>query len=66
MNDLFFKVERKGIFSTFQDSGFFNLQHLGISTGGVMDRNLFKISIQIRSILLVIHYYARLEFYNSQ
>ena len=47
MNDLFFKVERKGIFSTFQDSGFFNLQHLGISTGGVMDRNLFKISNKI-------------------
>ena len=39
-----FQVERAGIFSTFQDEGFFNLQHLGISTGGVMDRNLFKLS----------------------
>ena len=44
MNEFFFKVERAGIFSTFQDEGFFNLQHLGISTGGVMDSNLFKLS----------------------
>ena len=47
MNDFFFKVERSGIFSTFQDFGFFNLQHLGISTGGIMDRNLFKLSNKI-------------------
>ena len=44
MNELFFKVERAGIFSTFQDEGYSNLQHLGISSGGVMDINLFKLS----------------------
>ena len=44
MNELFFKVERAGVFSTFQDEGYSNLQHLGISSGGVMDSNLFKLS----------------------
>jgi len=44
MNELFFKVERAGVFSTFQDEGYSNLQHLGISSGGVMDINLFKLS----------------------
>ena len=44
MNELFFKVERAGVFSTFQDEGYYNLQHLGISSGGVMDNNLFKLS----------------------
>ena len=44
MNELFFKVERAGVFSTFQDQGYSNLQHLGISSGGVMDGNLFKLS----------------------
>ena len=44
MSELFFKVERAGVFTTFQDNGYHNLQHLGIPTGGVMDSNFFKIS----------------------
>jgi len=44
MNNFYFKVERAGVFTTFQDEGYKNLQHLGISAGGVIDNNLFKIS----------------------
>ena len=44
MNDCYFVVERAGIYTTFQDSGYDLLQHLGITTGGVVDNNLFKIA----------------------
>jgi len=44
MSNYSFKVIRGGIHSTFQDTGFENLQHLGITTGGVIDNNLFKIA----------------------
>ena len=44
MNDPHFVVERPGIHTTFQDSGYENLQHFGITTCGVVDNNLFKIA----------------------
>ena len=44
MSDYHFVVERSGVYSTFQDSGYENLQHFGITTGGVVDNNLFKIA----------------------
>lgn len=44
MNNHYFIVERPGIHTTFQDSGYENLQHFGITTGGVIDNNLFKIA----------------------
>ena len=44
MNDCYFVVERSGVHTTFQDSGYDHLQHLGITTGGVVDNNLFKIA----------------------
>ena len=40
----YFKILRSGTHTSFQDKGFFNLQHLGITTGGVVDNELFKIS----------------------
>tara|TARA_B100001540_G_C15787031_1_gene633712 strand:+ start:224 stop:1165 length:942 start_codon:yes stop_codon:yes gene_type:complete len=36
-----FLVLRSGTNSTFQDEGFHNLQHLGITSAGVMDKKLF-------------------------
>ena len=42
-----FKVLREGIHSTFQDLGYLNIQHLGISRSGVADENLFKIANEI-------------------
>ena len=44
MSKYFFKVERAGVHTTFQDLGRFNVQLLGISTGGSMDCDLLKIS----------------------
>ena len=44
MSDYYFVVERSGIYTTFQDSGYEHLQHFGITTGGVVDNNLFKIA----------------------
>jgi len=44
MSDYYFMVERSGIHTTFQDSGYELLQHFGITTGGVVDNNLFKIA----------------------
>ena len=35
---------RPGIYSTFQDIGFKNTQHLGVTTSGVMDPFLFFIA----------------------
>jgi len=40
----FFEVMRPGIYSTFQDIGFKNTQHLGVTTSGVMDPFLFFIA----------------------
>ena len=40
----YFEVIRPGIYSTFQDIGFKNTQHLGITTSGVMDPSLFYIA----------------------
>ena len=47
MSKCYFVVERSGIHTTFQDSGYEHLQHLGITTGGVVDDNLFKIANKI-------------------
>lgn len=44
MSDCYFTVERSGVYTTFQDSGYEHLQHFGITTGGVVDNNLFKIA----------------------
>ena len=44
MSDYYFMVERSGIHTTFQDSGYELLQHFGITTGGIVDNNLFKIA----------------------
>ena len=44
MSNHYFTVERPGIHTTFQDSGYEYLQHFGITTGGVVDNNLFKIA----------------------
>ena len=42
MNNYYFTVQRPGIHTTFQDSGYEYLQHFGITTGGVVDDNLFQ------------------------
>jgi len=41
MSNCYFSVERAGIYTTFQDSGYDFLQHFGVTTGGVVDNNLF-------------------------
>ena len=43
----FFQVLRSGIHTTFQDNGFFNHQHLGITTGGAIDYELYALSNRI-------------------
>jgi biotin-dependent carboxylase-like uncharacterized protein len=42
MSNFYFTVERPGIHTTFQDSGYKYLQHFGITTGGIVDNNLFQ------------------------
>ena len=44
MPNNFFNVLREGTHTTFQDYGFENVQHLGISNGGIVDKNLFELS----------------------
>ena len=44
MQSNYFQVQRGGIHSTFQDTGFNNVQHLGITTGGVIDNHLFQLA----------------------
>ena len=44
MKDNFFNVLRGGVHTSFQDLGFQNFQHLGITTGGVIDNNLFHLA----------------------
>ena len=47
MENNFFKVLRGGTHSTFQDNGFFNKQHLGITVGGAIDNELYRLSNNI-------------------
>ena len=42
-----FEVIREGVHTTFQDHGYFNVQHLGITTGGVADIDLFILANKI-------------------
>ena len=44
MDNIFFKVLRPGINSTFQDKGRFGLQHFGIAAGGCMDNESFSLA----------------------
>jgi len=44
IKDNCFNVLRGGVHTTFQDLGFKNFQHLGITTGGVVDNNLFHLA----------------------
>lgn len=44
MKNNYFEVLRGGIHSSFQDDGFDNVQHLGITTGGVIDQRLFYLA----------------------
>ena len=47
MANNYFKVLRGGIHTTFQDNGFINKQHLGITVGGAIDKNLYYLSNRI-------------------
>ena len=47
MSNYHFTVERPGIHTTFQDFGYEYLQHFGITTGGVVDNNLFQTANKI-------------------
>ena len=47
MDNSYFQILRGGTHTTFQDNGFFNSQHLGITTGGAMDHDLFTLSNKI-------------------
>ena len=47
MNKNCFEILRGGLHSTFQDNGFSNVQHLGITTGGVADKDLFRLGNKI-------------------
>ncbi len=42
-----FEVIREGIHTSFQDQGYFNVQHLGITTGGAADVDLFILANKI-------------------
>ena len=44
MNNIFFKVLRAGINTTYQDKGRYHMQHLGVAPGGCMDIKSFLIS----------------------
>ena len=47
MNKNCFEILRGGVYSTFQDNGYSNVQHLGITTGGVVDNDLFRLANKI-------------------
>jgi len=47
MNKNYFEIMRGGVHTTFQDSGYSNVQHLGITTGGVVDNDLFRLANEI-------------------
>ena len=44
MTKNYFKVLRGGTHTTFQDSGYINKQHLGITSGGAVDSDLYVLS----------------------
>ncbi len=44
MNNIFFKVLRPGINTTYQDSGRFRMQHYGLPAGGCMDKEAFTLA----------------------
>ena len=43
-NNNYFNILRGGVHTTFQDLGFKNFQHLGITSGGVVDNKLFYLA----------------------
>jgi len=47
MTKNYFKVLRGGTHTSFQDSGYINKQHLGITSGGVVDSDLYELSNKI-------------------
>ena len=49
MNNIFFKVLRPGINTTFQDAGRFHMQHLGVVPSGCMNYKSFTIANRIVS-----------------
>ena len=49
MNKNYFEIMRGGVHTTFQDNGYSNVQHLGITTGGVIDNDLFRLANKIVS-----------------
>ena len=55
MTNKYFKVLRSGTHTTFQDKGFVNLQHLGITTSGVVDNELASIANSLVNNLSLIH-----------
>ena len=63
MNNNYFEIIRGGVHTTFQDSGYSNVQHLGITTGGVVDSELFFLANKIVNNEL--HLPAILEFANQ-
>jgi len=44
MNNIFFKVLRSGISTTYQDDGRFGMQHYGVPAGGCMDKEFFTLA----------------------
>ena len=52
MINKYFKVLRSGTHTTFQDKGFVNLQHLGITTSGVVDNELAFIAVSYTHLTL--------------
>tara|TARA_B100000029_G_scaffold366088_1_gene359438 strand:+ start:134 stop:1093 length:960 start_codon:yes stop_codon:yes gene_type:complete len=44
MSNIFFKILRPGINTTFQDKGRFHMQHFGVTPGGCMDLQAFSIA----------------------
>jgi len=44
MNNNFFEVLRPGINTTYQDTGRFDMQHLGVPPGGCMDKKSFLVA----------------------
>ena len=47
MNKNYFEIMRGGVHTTFQDNGYSNVQHIGITTGGVVDSELFRLANKI-------------------
>ena len=62
MNKNYFEVIRGGVQTTFQDNGYVNVQHLGMTTGGVVDNELFFLANKIVNNEL---YLPSIEFANQ-